>query len=141
MVDYNGAVIFQNVFGRGLRVSKDSDKLVWDGEWKPGKEMSYQRFTLEEENGKTAFKTHVNDYLSVTEEGLVTRAATKGSQELFEIVDKCKKGEYLEFSNFVFHVFFAILGFGIIFLSCFFQVTWFCLTQSNSNSITYMRSL
>ena len=85
MVDYNGAVIFRNVFGRGLRVSKDSDKLVWDGEWKPGKEMSYQCFTLEEENGKTAFKTHVNDYLSVTEEGLVTRAATKGPQELFEI--------------------------------------------------------
>ena len=119
MVDYNGAVIFRNVFGRGLRVFKDSDKLVWDGEWKPGKEMSYQRFTLEEENGKTAFKTHVNDYLSVTEEGLVTRAATKGPQELFEIVDKCRKGEYPQFSNLVFHVFFlAILDYiFLVFLS------------------------
>ena len=97
MVDYKGDVIFRNVFGRSLRVFKDSDNLFWDGKWLPGREMFRQRFTLEEENGKTAFKTHVNDYLSVTEEGLVTRAATKGPQELFEIVDKCRKGEYPQF--------------------------------------------
>ena len=47
---------------------------------------------MEQHGDKTAFKTHHNDYLSVNDEGSFIRVGDVGSNEMFEIVDMCKKG-------------------------------------------------
>ena len=86
-------MFFRNGYGKRLRALPASNKFDFIKNWEPEKLMKFSRFTLETEDGKTAFKTNFNDYISVTEAGLVTRVPTKGPQELFDIVDKCKKGK------------------------------------------------
>ena len=85
--------MFRNGYGKRLRAVENSNNIDFKKDWEPEKIKKWSWFTLETEAGKTAFKTNFDDYLSVTEAGLVTRVPTKGPQELFEIVDMCKKGK------------------------------------------------
>ena len=90
IIQIDEKVAFRNVLGKLLAAEENDLAFNWNrdeataGEW--------TRYTMEREGDKTAFKTAHNDYISVTEEGAVTRASTVGPQELFEIVDMCKIG-------------------------------------------------
>ena len=100
-IDGISTVAFRNSLGKYLR-AKDDNTLEWT--WitttiaanTTTTTESRLIFTKEQKADKTAFKTHRNVYLSVSEDGtVVSGVSTVGPRELFEIEQMCKIGNFI----------------------------------------------
>ena len=87
IVKIDDKVAFRNILGKFLAAEPDLTL-----KWNRGTAGNWEKYVMEQHGDKTAFKTDHNDYLSVNDEGSFIRVPDVGPNEMFEIIDMCKKG-------------------------------------------------
>ena len=62
--------------------------------WQQDSNKPFLTFTLEQKNGKTAFKTSANTYLTATEDGSLKTVSSPEDNAFFSIEDMCRIGNF-----------------------------------------------
>ena len=82
---------FQNVGGKYLKQLDDGTL-----KWQQFSNETFLTFTLETKDGKTAFKTHKDTYMAVTEDGSFKTVSSLEDNAFFSIEKMCRIGNFLE---------------------------------------------